>query len=318
MKILVVGGAGYIGGYLVDQLMNKGYEPIVYDNILYEDRFLKNVPFIRGDIRDTDNLVNASKDVDVVVLAAALVGDPACSVDKNLTQQINFDAIKRACEKIPMNKHIIFMSTCSVYGAQDDILNEESNTNPLSEYAVTKLNAEKFVEERKGTIFRLGTVYGVGDMFSRIRLDLVVNVLTYNAIKNKSITVNGGEQWRPIISVKDIAGYIIEASERKTSGTFVLSYKNTTIKELGNLVIKQIPDTKLNITEISFQDARNYKVDNTKSVDYFNYKAQYSVESEINEMVKIFREQRLKNPDDDIYSNGKYLTELKKGNTLWV
>ena len=90
MKILVVGGAGYIGGYLVDQLLDKGYDPIVYDNILYEDRYLKDVPFIRGDIRDTNKLVKAAQGCDVVVLAAALVGDPACSIDKDLTDKINY------------------------------------------------------------------------------------------------------------------------------------------------------------------------------------------------------------------------------------
>ena len=314
MKILVVGGAGYIGGYLVDQLLANGDEPVVYDNILYEDRYLKDVPFVRGDIRDTDKLVKAAEDCEVVVLAAALVGDPACSVDKILTDKINYQAIKRACNKLPKDKHVIFMSTCSVYGAQDDVLDEESGTNPLSEYAVTKLKAEDHVKERNGTIFRLGTVYGVGDQMSRIRLDLVVNVLTYNAIKNGNITVNGGDQWRPIISVKDISGYIIEAAKRKPNETFVLSYQNTTIKELGELVVKELPGTEIKYTEISFQDARNYKVCAKKAEDYFDYMARWSPADEIKQMEKIFREERLKNPDDEIYSNGKYLAELKRTN----
>ena len=314
MKVLVVGGAGYIGGYLVDELLNQGHDPVVYDNILYEDRYLKNVPFIRGDIRDTNKLVKSANGCDVVVLAAALVGDPACSVDKDLTYKINYEAIKNACKQIPDNVHIIFMSTCSVYGAQNDILNEESKTDPLSEYASTKLLAEQHVKERQGTIFRLGTVYGVGDAMSRIRLDLVVNVLTYHAVKSGEITVNGGDQWRPIISVKDISGYIIEAAQRKPNDTFVLSYKNTTIKDLGELVVKELPDTKINYTEISFQDARNYKVSAEKAEKYFKYKTKHSPADEIHLMEKIFKEERLKNPDDEIYSNGKYLAELKRTN----
>jgi nucleoside-diphosphate-sugar epimerase len=185
-KVLVVGGSGYIGGLTCDYLIRDGFDVTVYDNLLYENRYLKDVKFIYGDIRDTEKLYEISNDFDVIVLMAALVGDPACSVDHKLTEEINFQSIKNFCEVVSPSKHLVFMSTCSVYGAQDGLLNEESGTNPLSSYASTKLAAEKYIQQRNGTIFRLGTVFGLGDTYSRLRMDLVVNVLTMKAIKDNN------------------------------------------------------------------------------------------------------------------------------------
>jgi len=311
-KVLVVGGSGYIGGLTCDYLKRDGFDVTVYDNLLYENRFLKEVNFINGDIRDTEKLYEVSKDFDVIVLMAALVGDPACSVDHKLTEEINFKAIKNFCEVVSPNKHLIFMSTCSVYGAQDGLLNEESGTNPLSSYASTKLAAEKYILDKNGTIFRLGTVFGLGDTYSRLRMDLVVNVLTMKAIKDGEITINGGEQWRPIIAVKDIAEYVTEACKMKYSGIFVLSKENVIIKELGERIVYVIPDTKINYTEISFQDARNYKVDNSKSLDVFKYKAKVTVEEEVLRMVKMFKEGRVMDPEDKVYHNGAFLKNKKE------
>lgn len=315
-KVLVVGGAGYIGGLTCDYLIKDGFEVTVYDNLLYENRFLKEIPFIYGDVRDTEKLYQASKDFDVIVLMAALVGDPACSVDNALTEEINYKAIKDFCDVVSPEKHLVFMSTCSVYGAQDGLLNEESGTNPLSSYAVTKLKSEEHVLAKGGTIFRLGTVFGLGDTYSRLRMDLVVNVLTMKAIKDGEITINGGEQWRPIIAVKDIAGYVTEACRERYQGIYVLSLENVVIRELGNKIAHLIPNTKVNYTEISFQDARNYKVDNTKALNTFKYKPTVTVEDEVIRMVKLFKENRVENPEDKVYHNGAFLKNKKENNLL--
>jgi len=309
-KVLLVGGAGYIGGLTCDYLIREGFDVTIYDNILYEERYLKPINFIYGDIRDTNKIVESSKDFGIVVLMAALVGDPACSVDPKLTEEINFTAIKNICLSLPKDKHIIFMSTCSVYGAQTEILNEESPTNPLSSYASTKLESEKYVMERNGTIFRLGTVFGLGDNYSRIRMDLVVNVLTMKGVKYGEITINGGEQWRPIISVIDIAEYVTEACKNKYQGIFILSKENVIIKELGERIASLIPSVKINYTEISFQDARNYKVDNTKSLETFTYRPKVTVEDEVKRMINIFNENRVKNPEDSVYHNGLFIKKL--------
>jgi nucleoside-diphosphate-sugar epimerase len=312
MEILFVGGAGYIGGFATDVLLKAGHKVTVFDNLLYEDRYLKDVKFIYGDIRDTQKVVDAAINADVVILAAALVGDPACSIDPQLTESINYAAIKDVCISLPKEKHVIFLSTCSVYGAQDSILNENSNTNPLSVYASTKLRAEKYVQERNGTIFRLGTVYGVGDMHSRIRLDLVLNVLTLKAYKDKKISVNGGDQWRPIISVKDVGFYLLEACERSIRGMFILSHCNTTIKTLGELVAVLIGDTAIEYTPLSFQDARNYRVDTSKVNSCFYHRPKFAPEQEISQLLSIFADNRIKDCESKIYNNGMFIKNLLK------
>ena len=298
-KVLLVGGAGYIGGLTCDYLIKDGFDVTVYDNLLYENRFLKDIPFIYGDVRDTEKLYNVSKDFDVIVLMAALVGDPACSVDNSLTEEINYKAIKDFCDVVSPNKHLVFMSTCSVYGAQDGLLNEES------------------ILAKGGTVFRLGTVFGLGDTYSRLRMDLVVNVLTMKAVKDGEITINGGDQWRPIIAVKDIAGYVTEACREQYEGVYVLSLENVIIRELGEKISNLIPNTKVNYTEISFQDARNYKVDNTKSLKTFKYKPTVTVEDEVARMVTLFKENRVENPEDKVYHNGAFLKN-KKENNLFI
>ena len=318
-KILLVGGAGYIGGLTCDYLIKDGFDVTVYDNLLYEKRFLKDIPFIYGDIRDTEKLIDISSEFDIIVLMSALVGDPACSVDPILTEEINFISIKNFCERVTKDKHIIFMSTCSVYGAQDGILNEDSGTNPLSSYASTKLMAEDYILKKNGTIFRLGTVFGLGDTYSRIRMDLVVNVLTMKAVKDKTITINGGNQWRPIIAVKDIAGYVTEACLKGHRGVYVLAKENVIIRELGERVANMIPGTEIKYSEISFQDARNYKVDNSKSLSVFDYKPSVTVEDEVNRLIKLFEEKRIENPEDRSYHNGAFLSNKKiKNELLWV
>lgn len=315
-RVLMVGGAGYIGGLTCDHLIKAGFEVTVYDNLLYEDRYLKEIPFIYGDIRDTERLYRASLYSDVIVLMAALVGDPACSVDPMLTDEINYQAIKNFCEVVDSEKHLVFMSTCSVYGAQDGLLDENSPTNPLSTYAETKLKAEREILKKNGTIFRLGTVFGLGDTYSRLRMDLVVNVLTMRAVRNKEITINGGEQWRPIIAVKDIAGYVTEACFRKYIGIFIIAKENVIIRDLGERVGNFLGETKINYTDISFQDARNYKVDNSKSFRVFDYKPIVTVEDEVLKMYDIFKQNRVSNPEDKVYHNGAFLKNKKELNQL--
>ena len=205
MKVLIVGGAGYVGGGIVD-LLSKENEVTVYDSLIYENSYRKNVDFIFGDIRDYKKINNILDQYDAVIWLAALVGDGACAINPALTHEINSETVKNLAKNF--KGKIVFLSTCSVYGAQEGILDESSEVNPLSEYASSKLIAEKYLADSDSIIFRLGTLFGIGDKFSRIRLDLVVNILTTKAYIDKKMSVFGGEQWRPLLHVKDVANAI--------------------------------------------------------------------------------------------------------------
>jgi nucleoside-diphosphate-sugar epimerase len=304
-KILVVGGAGYVGGITSDLLIKAGHQVTVFDRLLYEDRFLKDINFIYGDIRNTAQLESIHKDYDTIIWLAGIVGDGACSQDVELTHEVNFYSIKRFLEKT--KRELIFPSTCSVYGAQNEILNETSSTNPLSAYASSKLMAEKEVLKFGGTVFRLGTLFGLGDSFSRIRLDLVINLLTYKSLFEKEITVFGGEQWRPVLSVEDVGHYFVEATKKPVNDVFVISKQNIKIIDVGNIFTKIFPDIKMNVTEISFEDARNYKVTTEKADSYFSHRPIKTFEGEIERMAQVLSSHRIKDPLDPIYYNTNYV-----------
>ena len=129
MKILVVGGAGYVGGGIVDTLSEKN-EVTVYDSLIYESSYRKDINFIYGDIRDYKKINTILNNFDAVVWLAALVGDGACSINPSLTHEINSETVKNLVKNF--NGKIVFLSTCSVYGAQEGVLDENSEVNPLS------------------------------------------------------------------------------------------------------------------------------------------------------------------------------------------
>ena len=310
MKILVVGGAGYVGGYVTDLLLeSKEHEVLVFDNLLYESQYQKNVNFIYGDIRDKKLLKKHLDWADSVVWMAALVGDGACGINPTITNDINFKSVEFLAENF--DGKTIFFSTCSVYGAQDDILNEDSKTNPLSVYASTKLEAEKLLIKKDALIFRLGTLFGVGDLFSRIRMDLVVNVLTAKAILEKKLTVFGGAQYRPLLHVKDAARIIRDTISSKNKGIYNLHLENTKIIDLAENIKNHFEDVQIEKVNIKFQDARNYRADGSKLKKDFNFIPKYSVDDGINEVKKLIVENRIKDPNDPRYTNQKYLEIFK-------
>ena len=306
-KILIVGGAGYIGGYLTDIISNK-YEKTVLDNLLYEKRFLKNIDFINFDIKNYDHeLKNIISRYDIIIWLAAIVGDGACEVDKKITKIVNEDSVKWLVDNF-QNKKIIFTSTCSVYGINDDLIDEGATPNPLSTYAETKLKAEQYIINNHSNylIYRLGTLYGTGDLFARIRLDLVVNYLTYLATYNKPLTVFGGNQWRPLLHVKDVGHAIKYGIENKLNGLYNLSSKNVVIKDIADQIKNYVPQTTINYVDIKTQDARNYKVKNDKILAT-GWKPLFDINCGIKEINFILKTNRIKNPLDIIYHNANFL-----------
>ena len=304
MKILVVGGAGYVGGGIVDTLSKKN-EITVYDSLIYESAFRKDVNFIYGDIRDYKKINSILNNFDAVVWLAALVGDGACSINPTLTHEINSETVKNLVKNF--NGKIIFLSTCSVYGAQEGILDENSEVNPLSEYASSKLIAEKYLEESDAIIFRLGTLFGISDQFSRIRLDLVVNILTTKALVDKKMSVFGGDQWRPLLHVKDVANAIEHNISSNTKGIFNLHYKNFKIIEIAEKIKEKIPDVSIETTPLPFQDARNYQVSSDKLKLETGFEASIELTQGIEEMYNLISSNRIKDINDPRYSNQNFL-----------
>ena len=304
MKILVVGGAGYVGGGIVDTLSKKN-EITVYDSLIYESAYRKDVNFIYGDIRDYKKINSILNNFDAVVWLAALVGDGACSINPTLTHEINSETVKNLVKNF--NGKIIFLSTCSVYGAQEGVLDENSEVNPLSEYASSKLIAEKYLEESDAIIFRLGTLFGISDQFSRIRLDLVVNILTTKALVDKKMSVFGGDQWRPLLHVKDVANAIEHNISSDTKGIFNLHYKNFKIIEIAEKIKEKIPDVSIETTPLPFQDARNYQVSSDKLKLETGFEASIELTQGIEEMYNLISSNRIKDINDPRYSNQNFL-----------
>ena len=306
MKILVVGGAGYIGGYLSDLLLRSGHDITVYDNLMFETRYLKDINFIYGDIREKEKLLTIMKDFNIVVWLAAIVGDGACAVDPALTRTINEGSIKWLVDNY--EGKIVFTSTCSVYGIHDHLIDEDAEFNPQSVYASTKLAAEKYIIKNYDNylIFRLGTLFGLGDDFSRVRLDLVVNILTTRAMKNEPLTVFGGEQWRPILHVKDVGEALCHCLENEVTGLYNLSYKNIKIYQIAEEIAKVIDEVKIEYAHMNYEDLRNYRV-KTDRIMATGWKPRYNITDGIREVAKLIEEHRIVDTNDPVYHNAAFV-----------
>ncbi|MFX0139322.1 MAG: NAD-dependent epimerase/dehydratase family protein [Candidatus Hodarchaeota archaeon] len=328
-RILVIGGAGYIGSVLTKQLLDKGYSVRVLDKLLYSKESIdlfkehKKFSFIQGDIGHVEKIVEAIKGADAVVQLAEIVGDPACAIDPQETQQVNYISttlVANICRYFQINR-FIYTSSCSVYGANEDtqLLNEESCLNPVSLYARMKIESEKSIlnmtdDVFSPTILRLATVFGESP---RMRFDLVVNILTAKAIKESKITVFGGDQWRPLVHVSDVARAIIvilESPINKIKGEVfnVGSNKNNfTINQIGELIKQTIPSANL-LIEDKDVDKRNYRVDFSKIQNILNFQAKFSVLDGIVEISRSLQEGKYPDYSNERYHNYNFIYKNQK------
>lgn len=306
-NVLVVGGAGYVGGNLTTELLLTGHSVRIFDNLTYEDMYLKKVDFVFGDILEFKSIEPHLKWADCVVWLAAFVGDPACAINPELTRRTNVTAVQNLVDSFPGK--IIFPSTCSVYGAQEGELSELSELNPLSVYAESKLEAEVILKKahQNPLIFRLGTLFGLSDQFSRLRVDLVLNFLTIRAVLEKNMSVFGGEQYRPLLHVKDFATAVIPHIVNTSSGTYNLHTENIKIVELAERIQKRIPDAKIVKSAISFQDSRNYRVSSLKAREELQFKPIYSIDFGINEIAELVESNRITNYSNPRFTNADTL-----------
>lgn len=315
MRILVVGGAGYIGGGVTDILLQKGLPFSVYDNLLYEHQHLKPVDFIYGDVRDREKLKKILPKYTHVVWLAAIVGDAACQVNPSLTVEINQESVKWLADNF--DGRIIFTSTCSIYGQHNKPVDESAHANPLSLYAQTKLQAEKYLSKTNSLIFRLGTAYGISDGYSRVRMDLVVNYMTANAIIKGKLNVYGGVQWRPLIHVNDIAAAIVHNVDKPVCGVYNLATSNYQIKVLAQ-VVSECTGCGIEYTEQRFEDERNYQAITEKAVTdgVLNLIRIRDVKYGVREIADIISSGKIKYSENDIYFNERHLANLMKNGEL--
>lgn len=329
-KILVVGGAGYIGANLCLKLLKKKYQVVSVDKLLYDKAVIKKnlskykkFKFIKGDICDLNVQIEVIKNVDAVVFLAEIVGDPACNArpeDALKTNYLSISSMATLCSYLNVTK-FIYTSSCSVYGVnkKNDLLNEKSDLNPLSHYARMKIMSEKTLlnfrtNNFKPTIFRLGTVFGPS---LRNRFDLVVNTMAKNAYYNKEIIVNGGEQWRPNIHVDDVVDGIITAiqtsSNKIGNKIFNLSsdVSNYQIKNIANEVKKIFPKSKIKIIE-SLIDGRNYRASSKLFFKTTGFKAIKSIYQASKDFRKLFLKKKRFNPNSKIYNNFEIINDTKK------
>ncbi|MEZ5358028.1 MAG: NAD-dependent epimerase/dehydratase family protein [Candidatus Zixiibacteriota bacterium] len=326
-RVLIIGGAGYVGSVMTRYLLRRGYHVSVLDNLMcgYDAlRELDNHPayqFYKGDARNIQDLLTAMNDIDSVIHLAAIVGDPACALDPRATIDINYESCKLlvdACLHKKVNR-LLFASSCSVYGAskEGELLTETSALNPVSLYAETRLRSEEALLNQAEaplavTMFRLATVFG----FSyRPRFDLVVNILTARALIDGEISVFGGSQWRPNIHVRDVVSGFIAGMEAPKEvvdrqvfnlGSEAMNYR---ISELGDLVKEALPDTIVKTVEAEI-DRRDYRVSFDKIEKALDWKAEISVRDGIQEIIEAYRQGKFIHYNERRYSNLKILQEV--------
>jgi len=307
-RVLVVGGAGYIGGSVSDQLLSRNIPFTVYDNLTYENHYLKPVDFIYGDIRDQEKLGTLLPHYSHVVWLAALVGDGACAIKPDLTKQINQEPLEWLARVY--GGRIIFTSTCSVYGANEAAVSETSAIQPLSMYAQTKHAAEQYLLNKDALIFRLGTAFGIPDTFSRIRMDLAINYLTMNAMTRGDLTIFGGQQWRPFIHVKDIGNIIVNSLDTGHRGVFNLATQNITMNTVGELIQRET-GCSIETKAGEFSDPRNYNADTSKARLHgiLPEVTPFDIRYGISEMKSLVCSDRVRNLRHEIYSNEKYILQ---------
>jgi len=298
-RVLVTGGAGYIGSVLVDSLINRKYDVTVVDNLMYKQTsltqycHLPNFKFVKGDVRDWNMMQPLVDEADIIIPLACIVGMPACKKYPELTQDTNQTAIEWLARNTRDDQKIIFPTTNSGYGIGQDGIHctEETPLKPISLYGVTKVKAEEALLQRGNAVtFRLATVFG---MSPRMRLDLLVNDFTYKAFKDKYIVLFESHFKRNFIHIRDVIKAFLFAIDRfdqmKGKAYNVgLSTANISKKELCEAIKQFIPDFYIAESEINEDpDKRNYIVSNAK-LESLGWMPSFSLKDGIQELLKAY------------------------------
>lgn len=325
-KILVTGGAGYVGSALVPELIKNGYEVNVLDLYLYGDDIFsglkdnKSLKEFKGDLRDQEILKKALDGCNNVIHLACISNDPSFELNPDLGRSINFDAFEplvKMSQDLGIER-FIYASSSSVYGVKDvPNVTEDMELEPLTDYSKYKAMCEEVLAKYHSEDFccvtvRPATVCGYA---KRQRLDVIVNILANHAYNNGKIKIFGGEQKRPNINIKDMVRcylMLLKADANIINGKiYNAGYQNHTVSELGEMVRSKVGEG-IELEKIPTDDNRSYHISSKKILEELNFKPEFSVEDAIDSLVKAFNEGLLPNSmEDSKYYNIKKMQEVE-------
>ena len=300
MKVLVTGGAGYIGSVLTEHLLNKGWYVHVLDNLSSGDHSLfhfcanERFDFTQGDARDSETVSRLVKDADVIIPLAAVVGAPACDRDPRLAKQVNYDAVIELEKMRTRSQLIVYPNTNSGYGSTSGALEctEDTPLEPISVYGRTKVDAEQYLLEKENVItFRLATVFGASP---RMRIDLLVNHFTYCAVTDGYLVVFEQDFKRNYVHIRDVADgmiFAIENREQMVGRAYNLGLDDANLskRELCEKISEYVPSFSVHYAEIGEDpDKRNYIVSNER-LRQAGFMAKRSLDDGIKELIKAYR-----------------------------
>tara|TARA_Y100000590_G_scaffold469642_1_gene658835 strand:- start:36 stop:1016 length:981 start_codon:yes stop_codon:yes gene_type:complete len=322
-KILITGGAGYVGAALTPYLLSKGHKVTVLDLMIYGEEVLKfhsNLKIIKGDIRDKDLLKKIMPNQDIVIHLACISNDPSFELNPKLGKSINLDAFTPLVEISKKNsiKRFIYASTSSVYGIKKEKnVDESMSLEPLTDYSKYKVECEIILNKYISNDFtpvtiRPATVCGYSP---RQRLDVVVNILTNLAYHKREISIFGGKQLRPNIHIEDmIRAYetLIEAPQDKVSGEiFNVGYENSSVIELANIV-KNIIGDDVKLNSESTNDNRSYHISSKKIKKILGFETNKTISDAVKDLKLAFKKGLLPNSlTDEKYFNIKRMNSIQ-------
>ncbi len=327
-NILITGGAGYVGSMLTDILVGRGVNVKVYDTFYFGKEHLpknkNNLTLVKGDIRDSKKFGKECLGMDAVIHLACISNDPSFELDENLSKSINFNCFEPMVleAKKAGIKRFIYASSSSVYGvSEQDNVTEDHPLVPLTLYNKFKGLCEPILLEQvsnnfNGVVIRPATICGYSN---RCRLDLSVNILTNLAIRNKKITVFGGEQRRPNLNIKDMCRLyelLLEVDDNLIKGQiFNAGYQNNTIMNLASIVKKRVEANmgfeKIEIEVTESDDKRSYHINSDKIFNMIGFKPIFTIEDAVDSICEAYKNGNLKNSlEDTIYSNVKTMQKL--------
>ncbi len=326
-RVLVIGGAGFVGSVLIPKLLDQGYGVTVMDSLLYGDDGVRDLydrpgfSFRPGDLRSVEDIVRTARDADAVIHLGGIAGDPACDLDEQLTMDVNLAATRTVAEVARGLdiQRLVFASSCSVYGASDGVVDEESPLAPVSIYARTKMQSEQLLLDMTDRSFapvslRFGTFYGLSP---RPRFDLIVNLLAAKAVAEGHITIFGGDQWRPFVHVDDGAEVILRCLEtpldvvRGQVFNVGSDEQNFTLADVARMIEGFLPGVRV-IFEPKAEREANYRVSFTKLRSRLSFVPGYGLLDGVRQVKDALESGSITHYLEDRYSNHRSLVRARQ------